>query len=88
MWKYSRILWTIVEQYQRYIQTKNALALQKKVREEEGKKRKAEEILQRRAEVKKKNAEIRKQQMGMRQQDTNNLFTQQNWMVDYAPGSG
>jgi hypothetical protein len=88
MWKYSRILWTIVEQYQRYIQTKNAFALQKKVREEEGKKRKAEEILQRKAEVKKKNAEVQKQQMGMRQQHTNYLFIQQDWMVDYAPGSG
>jgi len=75
MWKYSRILWTIVEQYQRYMQTKNALALQKKVREEEGKERGAEEILQRRAKV---NAEIRKQQMGMQQQDTNNLFIQQD----------
>jgi hypothetical protein len=87
MWKYSRILWTTVEQYQRYLQTKNTLAMQKKVPEEEGKKRKAEEILQRRAEVKKKNAEIRKQQMGMQQQDTNNLFMQQDWMADYAPGS-
>jgi hypothetical protein len=41
MWKYSRILWTTVEQYQRYLQTKNTLAMQKKVPEEEGKKRKA-----------------------------------------------
>jgi hypothetical protein len=87
MWKYSRILWAVVEQYQHYIQTRNALALQKKFREEEGKKRKAEEILQR-AEVKKKNAKIRKQQMGMQQQDANNLFIQQDWMADYAPGLG
>jgi hypothetical protein len=75
MWKYSRILWAVVEQYQHYIQTRNALALQKKFREEEGKKRKAEEILQR-AEVKKKNAKIRKQQMGMQQQDANNYYHQ------------
>ena len=88
MWKYSRILWAVVEQYQRYVQTRNALALQKKFREEEGKKRKVEEILQRRAEVKKKNAKIRKQQMGMQQQDANNLFIQQDWMADYAPGPG
>ena len=86
MLKYSRILWAVVEQYQRYIRTKNALTLQKKFREEEEKERKAEEILQRRAEVK-KNAKIRKQQMGMQQQDTNNLFMQQDWMADYAPGS-
>jgi hypothetical protein len=87
MWKYSRILWAIVEQYQRYIQTRNALALQKKFREDEGK-RKAEEILQRRAEVKKKDAKIRKQQTGMQQQDANNLFIQQDWMADHAPGLG
>jgi hypothetical protein len=87
MWKYSRILWAIVEQYQRYIQTKNALALQKKVREEEGKRRKVEEIPQR-TEAKKKNAKNLKQQMGMQQQDANNLFMQQGWMADYAPGSG
>jgi hypothetical protein len=87
MWKNSRILWTITEQYQGYRQTKKAVDAQKKLQAEEMKKRKTEEILQRRAEVKKKNKEVRKRQMGMQQQDPNNWLMQQDWMVKYLPGS-
>ena len=87
MWRYSRILWNITEQYQRYLHTKKAAADQKKLQEEEMKNRKTEEILQRRAEDKKKNEEVRKGQMGMQPQDANNLFMQPDWMSNYVPGS-
>jgi hypothetical protein len=74
MWRYSRVLWTIVKQYLCYMQTKNALALQQRVREG-GKKRKSEGRPQGKTEVtKQKNAEIRELQMSMQQQDANNLL--------------
>jgi hypothetical protein len=85
MWKNSKILWTITEQYQSYRQTKKAADAQKKLQTEEMKKRKTGEILRRRAEVK-KNEEVRKRQMGMQQQDPNNLSIQQDWMMNYLPG--
>ena len=87
MWKYSRILWTITEQYKCYKQRTKTAAARQKVRDEEMKKRKTEEILRRRAEAKQKNDEDRKHQMGMQQQDANNLFMQQDWMTNYAPAS-
>jgi hypothetical protein len=80
MWKNSRILWHIIEQYQRFQQKKKAAVQQTNLPDEKMNKRKTEEILQRRAEVKKKSEEA------MQQQEANNLIMQQDWMSNYPPG--
>jgi hypothetical protein len=78
MWKNSRILWTITEQYQHYQQTKKVAMQQKQMQEEEIKKR-PPKLLQRRAQVKKKNEDVQKRQMRMLpQQDANHLLMQQD----------
>jgi hypothetical protein len=86
MWKNSRILWTITQQYQHYQQIRK-LAIQQKQTQGEEMKKKTIEILHRRAQVKKKNEDVWMRQMGMLQQNANNLSMQQDWMTNYLPGS-